>query len=591
MTVQQWRKVDPICKAAARLKGADRTGYLDRRCRGNEELRQEVESQLAYQDRSSAFLGILSSGGLQKVAHYKVLERIGEGGMGHVFKALDTRLNRLVALKALPPWAASSPAARDLLLKEARFACSLNHPNIVTIYEILKQKHADYIVMEFLPGRTLKDVIPVKGLSEQDAVGYALAIADALTHAHAAGILHRDLKPSNILITDQGRVKLLDFGLAVPLSENKGRQDPKPAQAWGTSVYMAPEQFRTGSPDPRSDQFSFGIVLWEILTGNHPFGPGTSKEISEAILHKTFSSRSRKVSAPLVQVVSRCLEKEPLSRFQFMHEVHAALLAIDDSSGERNHLTQVASEFISGIPASRSAELRKARSAIALMNSESLTKCREGAETLRLLLEQNGSEELHTLVRRSMRDLILSVPRFKLPSVSAPVRAIRSLALDVHRYSSRGDLHFYFRNNDFEFQDLFEMDFSAEPLVGFHFNRSFLVRSTFKFCDLTDCTFEQSRIRNVDFAGANLSRVNLSGADWFNAINLTIEQIETVRHGSLIDCPADEAGFRYSLDKLYGMPFASWGRDVQQELQETWNVYLRPGGLGEHVRHLRLSLP
>ena len=225
------------------------------------------------------------------------------------------------------------------------------------------------------------------------------------------------------------------------------------------------------------------------------------------------------------------------------------------------------------------------------MNSESLTKCREGAETLRLLLEQNGSEELHTLVRRSMRDVILSVSRFKLPSVSLPVRAIRKLALDVHRYSSRGDLHFYFRNNDFEFQDLFEMDFSPEALVGFHFNRSFLVGSSFKSCDLTDCSFEQSRIRNVDFADANLSRANLSGADWFNALNLTVEQIKTVRPSSLIDCPADEAGFRYSLDKLYGMPFASWGCDVQQELLATWNVYLRPGGLGAYVRELRLSLP
>lgn len=589
MTVQQWRKLDPICKRASRLFGPDRTAYVERRCGGNEELRQEVESQLEYHDRSSAFLGMLSSGGFQRVAHYKVLERIGEGGMGHVFKALDTRLNRLVALKALPPWAASSTRARELLLKEARVACSLNHPNIVTIYEVLKQKNADYIVMEYHPGQTLRDLIPAKGFAVQEALRYALEIADALTHAHAAGIIHRDLKPSNIFITDQHRIKLLDFGLAIPITAISGKQDKKRAQSWGTSVYMAPEQLRRGAPDPRSDQFAFGIILWEMLTGNHPFGPGSSKKIEEAILAKRFANRPRKVGAALCAIASRCLEKDPQSRFQFIYEVQAELLSVASSAEKPGALiSQIVPQVL---PRSQSNEWREARSAIALMNSENITKCREGASNLQLLLEQNDTKDLHNLVRRSMRDLILSVPRFKRSSISPNVRAIRRLAFDVHRCSSKGELQYCFLKTDFEYQDLLEMDFSPESLVGFRFTQSFLVGSILHSCDLTDCSFEGSRIRNVDFTGAILANVDFTGADWFNARNITLGQLEQVRHESLMNCPSAVNGFRAVLDGMYGLPFTSWSLSTQQELIATWNEYLKPGGLRDFVQTLHRSLP
>ena len=590
MTTQQWRKLQMICKAAAKLNGTGRSAYLDRQCQGNDELRQQVDSRLPYYFRSSAFLGLLSSGGHHEVAHYRVVERIGDGGMGLVFKAMDTRLNRFVALKAMPPWTASSTAARNLLLKEAQFACKLNHPNIVTIYEILKQENADYIVMEYLPGRNLKDFLPEKGLGVCDAIQYAIYIADALSHAHSAGVLHRDLKPSNIFITDQNRVKLLDFGLAVPLTGGED-QEPQPVQDWGTSAYMAPEQFRESSPDPRSDQFSFGIILWEMLTGKHPFGAGSREEIRIAIQEKTFAGRSQKVTTQLKQVVSRCLEKEPLSRFPTMHEVRSALLAIKGTTNGTDFSASITNlEFSTASGIDSSGDMKKARAAIVQMNSESLSKCRDAAEILRTLLGQNDSEELHTLVRRSMRDLLLSTIRFKAISIPAPVRAIRGLALEVHRHSSLGELHLYFRNTDFDCQDLFEMDFSVEPLAGFQFNRSFLVGSSFRSCDLTNCSFECSRIRNVDFAGATLSGATFSGADWFNALNLTGSQIEAVSSRSLMECPSDEAGMRLLLERFYGLPFASWGTEAQQELLTAWKEYLRPSGLRDYVHSLRLSL-
>ena len=161
MTVQEWRKVGRVFRGASRLAGQVRTSYLDRVCKTNVELRQEAEELLAQHDRSSAFLGMLSTHAEPQISHYKILGRIGEGAMGLVYKAEDTRLKRLVAMKALPPWAAGDPAARAKLLEEARCASALNHPNIVTIYEIVQDPAGDFIVMEYLTVRTLRDLIPV----------------------------------------------------------------------------------------------------------------------------------------------------------------------------------------------------------------------------------------------------------------------------------------------------------------------------------------------------------------------------------------------------------------------------------------------
>ena len=241
-------------------------------------------------------------------------------------------------------------------------------------------------------------------------------------------------------------------------------------------------------------------------------------------------------------------------------------------------------------PLPRSAEFRKARAAVAKMNSVSLAKCREAAMTLRTILGENDSESLHSMVRAAMRDLILSVPQLKSRSVSAADREIRSMALGVHRFSSQGQMYLYFKNTDFEYLDLFEMDLSSEPLIGFQFDHCFLVGSSLESCDLTECSFNQCWIRNVNFAGATLTRADFSGADWFNARHLTIKQMKTVRTETLLKCPENHNDLRAFLADHYAFPLAAWGEEARQQLLSAWDEYLRPDGLRDFV-HQTLQTP
>jgi len=205
------------------------------------------------------------------IAHYRVLEKLGEGGMGVVWKARDTRLDRLVAIKTLPPERTRDPERRARFIREARAASALNHPNIVTIHEIDREGDADFLVMEFIAGRTLGQLIPLGGMRLSEVLKYAVQIADALTAAHAAGIIHRDLKPGNIMVTTSGLVKVLDFGLA-KLIEPTSADDATRTMvaegsmtgegvAVGTSAYMSPEQAEGHKVDVRSDI---------IFSGYHP---------------------------------------------------------------------------------------------------------------------------------------------------------------------------------------------------------------------------------------------------------------------------------------------------------------------------------
>src|SRR5262245_34542318 len=210
------------------------------------------------------------------IAHYQILGKLGEGGMGVVYKALDTRLNRPVAIKVLPADAMADPERKRRVIQEARAASALNHPNIIAIHDVGNVDGVDFLVMEFVPGKPLDRVIPRRGLSLADALGYAIEVADALAVAHAAGIVHRDLKPGNIMISDQGRVKLVDFGLAKLLGPTEvgpteaefasTRTEIEPTKAGtllGTPAYMSPEQAEGQTVDARSDIFSFGTVLYE----------------------------------------------------------------------------------------------------------------------------------------------------------------------------------------------------------------------------------------------------------------------------------------------------------------------------------------
>src|SRR5580700_4480298 len=214
------------------------------------------------------------------IAHYEILDTLGQGGMGAVYKARDTQLDRIVALKILTPDKVANSERKLRFIQEAKAASALNHPNIVTIYNIGSEDGVDFIVMEFIAGRTLDRVIPRDGLKTADVLDYGIQAADALARAHAAGIVHRDLKPGNIMITEEGQVKLLDFGLA-KLSDLHDATDAeltRPAapetedgRILGTDCYMSPEQAEARKTDARSDIFSFGAVLYEMTTGHRAF--------------------------------------------------------------------------------------------------------------------------------------------------------------------------------------------------------------------------------------------------------------------------------------------------------------------------------
>jgi serine/threonine protein kinase len=217
----------------------------------------------------------------QTILHYRVIEKLGAGGMGEIYKAEDTRLKRIVAVKALSPRLSTDPERRKRFFQEARAASALNHPNIITLYDIISDDDMQCIVMEYVAGKTLRDVIPAGGLRAPQALQYASQMAGALAVAHAAGIIHRDLKPSNVMITASGLVKILDFGLAKwidpALSGQPGEQATvdqaltTEGSIVGTVSYMSPEQALGKRVDPRSDIFSFGCVMYEMITGRRAF--------------------------------------------------------------------------------------------------------------------------------------------------------------------------------------------------------------------------------------------------------------------------------------------------------------------------------
>jgi serine/threonine protein kinase/Flp pilus assembly protein TadD len=275
----------------------------------------------------------------QSVSHYRIVEKVGEGGMGVVYRAHDDRLNRDVALKFLPEELNHDANARSMLLREARTASALNHPNICTIYDVGEADGKSYIVMEFVNGRSLAEQIPEGGLPAETVIRYGEQIADAVAHAHEHGVIHRDLKTPNIIVMPGGRPKVLDFGLAkhmtpgeISLKTQSISTLTSEGAIVGTMHYMAPELFRGEPANARSDIWAIGVVLYEMANGKRPFRGRTSYELSSTILHDSPPPLRENVSLGLRAVIEHCLAKEPAQRYQHASEVRAALEALRTNS-------------------------------------------------------------------------------------------------------------------------------------------------------------------------------------------------------------------------------------------------------------------
>jgi eukaryotic-like serine/threonine-protein kinase len=369
MQPERWRQIERLCHAALERPASERQAFLATACGGDEELRRQVESLLSHEKQAEKFMETpavelaaqaLAEGGAglpspnevatslagRTIDHYRILEKLGGGGMGVVYKAEDTKLHRFVALKFLPEEWSKDRQALERFQREARAAAALNHPNILAVFQMGTYRGAPYLVSELLEGETLREQMKRGAMPARKVMDYAVQMARGLATAHEKGIVHRDLKPENLFATRDGRLKILDFGLAKLLQRKVTASSTLPTLShetelgvvMGTVGYMSPEQVRGQATDARSDIFSFGAVLYEMLTGKRAFQRPTSADTLSAILNEDPPGISQLLPAVppgLERVVHRCLEKHPEQRFQSASDLGFALDSLSDLPGER----------------------------------------------------------------------------------------------------------------------------------------------------------------------------------------------------------------------------------------------------------------
>jgi len=350
MDAERWEKIERVFHAALQADPSRRATVLEDSCAGDESLRRQVESLLAHHENAGAFLETpafatakqtsgsekpsSTSGGAARftagavVAQYRVLGEIGAGGMGVVYKAEDTKLGRLVALKFLPETLVTDASALGRFQREARAASALNHPNICTIYDIAEYQGHPFIAMEYLDGRTLREHILGRTLDGDEISKLGIQIAEALSAAHSKGVVHRDVKPGNIVVTGSGPVKVLDFGLAKLIGSQDGnaptRSLTESHMVSGTLPYMSPEQLRGREVDARTDIYALGVVLYEMSTGRRPFTAEISPQLIDDILNSPPPlphDLNSKIPLKLEEIILKSLEKDPEDRYQTAKEI------------------------------------------------------------------------------------------------------------------------------------------------------------------------------------------------------------------------------------------------------------------------------
>jgi eukaryotic-like serine/threonine-protein kinase len=358
MDRERYKRVDQILQEALSHSPDSLESFLEKACAGDDDLRREVASLIAHERQAGSLmnppvpLAIVAHQAEEQdfsghtLSHYRIVKKIGEGGMGVVYRAEDVRLKRTVAVKILPADRVSDAQRKRRFVKEARAASALKHPNIVTIYEIDQTEGVDFIVMEYVAGQTLDRQIPRKGMPSGRVLELGIQMADALAAAHSAGVIHRDLKPSNVIVSDSGQAKILDFGLAKLVE--RAEVDPQgdsPADMpesslhtgegmiLGTVAYMSPEQAQGKKVDARSDIFSFGAVLYEMVTGRRAFEGDSAASTLAAIVRdepKPLCEIVPAVPADFDKVIRRCLRKDPDRRFQAISDVRVELQEVKE---------------------------------------------------------------------------------------------------------------------------------------------------------------------------------------------------------------------------------------------------------------------
>ncbi|HEY9436775.1 MAG TPA: serine/threonine-protein kinase [Blastocatellia bacterium] len=367
MRPERWRQIEDLFIAAFERDADQCAIFLDRACAGDDQLRDEVTSLLAAHEQAGSFLGqpALDPGDTTKitdparsllgrnVSHYQVISALGEGSVGQVYLALDSRLGRKVALKFLRQEFTRDPKLVQRFMREAQAASGISHPNIVTIFEIEENECWHFIATEFIEGQTLRQRLAGGGMKLNEALDISIQLARALDAAHTAGIVHRDIKPENIMVRIDGLVKVLDFGLAKLSGDELGTTDDcipstSPLQmgsgaVMGTISYMSPEQSLGQNVDHRADIFSLGVVLYEMVTGAKPFTGESPASVSDAIVHYAPAPLRRErpeTPSALERVINRALEKDCASRYQTAAEmmgelqqlVHEAYLRLIDQT-------------------------------------------------------------------------------------------------------------------------------------------------------------------------------------------------------------------------------------------------------------------